>query len=279
MPFVPRGTVLHEIINLPVLWWRLSRLPAGQFAEHRLRYGRHPRQYMLVLRPQNPAVASRVLLFFHGGAWRLGRPEYFRAYARPFLDRGFTVVMPSVRRTPRYSYPAIREDLSSLLKRLDESGLKNGNDQIVIGGMSSGANLAALTLFNREELHRAGWSASDFAGALFLGAPLDLDAMPDSEPLFTFSGPRHSPQFRHANPASYLEEPPQRPWPVLCIHGSHDGLVPQKASARFIEQLQEKHQGAVEYHVLDRGTHLDAVSWVYQDNTIRQTILNWIEQV
>ena len=265
------------MINLPLLWWRLWQLPAVQFSERVIRYGPHSRQYMVVLRPPAGVSPGRLLLFFHGGAWRLGRPEYFRNYARPFLERGFTVVLPSVRRTPRHHYAHIREDLSNLLLALHENNLRNG--RVIIGGMSSGATLAALTLLDEPELTRTGWSVNDFAGALFLGAPLDLGAMPDSAPLLAFSGPRNSEQFRLANPVSYLGESVRHGWPVLCIHGTHDGLVPIGASAGFIERLRGVHGGRVDYHVLDRGTHLDAVSWVYQENEIRQALLTWIDQI
>lgn len=277
MFFTQKGTVLHEVLNLPLLWLKLLQVSSGKFTEQYYQYGKHTHQYLLILHPPPFIADDRLLIYFHGGAWRLGRPEYFRSYARPFLERGFTVVFPSVRRTPRFGYFSIREDLTALLRQLSNLGLKR--EQVIIGGMSSGGNLAALTLFNEEELMRADWFPSDFSGAFFMGAPLDLEAMPDSEPLLSFTGPRHSEQFRQANPVSYLHNLEHSPWPLLFIHGTHDGLVPFPAAAKFVDRLRPVHQGRIDFHRIDNGTHLDAISWVYADNEIRHAIMEWIVKI
>ena len=132
MLFWPKGNVLHEVMNLPLLWWQLHNSPKLDCEKKRLKYGDHHRQYSLMLKPKenfNPNLP--VIIYFHGGGWQYGSPENFEANAQPFLNKGHLVFLPSYRRRPSHDYYHMREDLDQILllvaKKVQEEGINKAN--------------------------------------------------------------------------------------------------------------------------------------------------------
>lgn len=272
---VPRGHLLHEVIWLPVLWYRLLSASSRGMKEQSRSYGQHARQYLLSFRPEVPEPQPLTVIYFHGGGWRLGAPEHFRANARVLAGQGYHVLIPSYRRLPHHDYQAIREDLAAIRRLipaiLREEG-REGN-ALVIGGMSAGGHLAAMLALDpglQQPL-------LPLRGLFFLGAPLDLEKMPDSRTLRQLAGPRHEPNFRKANPCNFLSE--TFDLPTLFIHGEKDALVPVAAARSFAGRLQERSRSEVQFHQLPAGTHLDAVQWAYTDGPQRKLLLAWLQKL
>jgi acetyl esterase/lipase len=95
------------------------------------------------------------LLWFHGGGWTLGRPEMDEVFLQELADavplRVFSV---DYRLAPEHPFPAAHDDARAALRWLSDhvSELRVDPGRILIGGSSSGANLAAgLALRDRDE--------------------------------------------------------------------------------------------------------------------------------
>jgi monoterpene epsilon-lactone hydrolase len=100
--------------------------------------------------PDRDAGDPRVYLEIHGGAFFIGGGECCRAIA---IDRairaGTRVWAPDYRMPPEHPYPAALDDCLAVYRTLLEG---RSAEEIVVGGGSSGANLAAaLILRSRDE--------------------------------------------------------------------------------------------------------------------------------
>ncbi|MBK6622722.1 MAG: alpha/beta hydrolase [Saprospirales bacterium] len=260
-------------------WQNLGLPEDAQFREERIPFGAGSRQYMLHIAPEKP-LHGKSILFYHGGGWQFGSPEQFRKYAYVLAQEGYEVFLPSHRKIPFYNYSVIRTDIQSALRTVaarlrDRGGV---GEKIVLGGMSSGGNLAALLALDPENREAAELDENQIAGLFVLAAPLDLEQMWNSPPLLAFAGPRSGALFQQANPANFLHAGPIPP-PTLIIHGESDAMVEAASARSFYEKFERVHPGRARFILLPNGSHLDVASWAYRENFIRDTILGWLKEV
>jgi len=240
-------------------------------------FGPHPRQYLMFwMPPSGVPVQHSVVVFYHGGGWRLGWPDQFPTVAEWFLRRGFPVVMPAYRLSPRFAYPAMREDLNlalgKILNLMEINGLEH--KKILSAGMSAGATLAAHLAFNRHELANFSMSSNDFSGFLSFGGPLDLNELPNLPPLRRYAGgPPGSEAFRVANPITWLSESVQLP--ILLVHGTEDAIVPLSSS----ESFYEKYAGPKSLHLIPGGSHLDSLGFALNDQATAEVVEQWLGEL
>ncbi|RMG88343.1 MAG: alpha/beta hydrolase, partial [Bacteroidetes bacterium] len=159
---VPKGNPLQEILQIPVWWARMMRLPTSDMARTKIKYGTHWRQYLVVCTPKNGAPGRRgVIVYIHGGGWQFSRPEVFGPNAAEWVRAGFVVVMPSHRRIPFYHCDHMREDLKLILEKTVEwmEAHEMGASRLILGGMSSGGNLAALAALDARGCRPPGFPA------------------------------------------------------------------------------------------------------------------------
>lgn len=273
----PKGFLFQELLSIPVFWWRVWRSRTNQMKVTKHFYGKHRRQYLLCCEPlQGEGNSEEVVIYYHGGAWMLGTPEQFQSNAQFFVDRGYTVFMPSFRRVPFYAYPDIEKDLDQTLALVQQLKKEKGLEKakILLSGMSAGGNVVGLLAYDRQRLQRLGYSQHIFSGVLLFGAPLDLTGMQRSLVLRRYAGKWDSHQFQQASPSHHLQEEEQLP--LCCVHGAKDGMVPLEAARRFIERLESRQRGILRFEVLENGNHLDSGSWVHTDNEVRQIMEEWM---
>jgi acetyl esterase/lipase len=118
----------------------------GDFAhELNIAFGPHPRQvfdcYLPATTPKGP-----VMVFLHGGGFRLGAPGPVAYYGRPILDHGGIFISLGYRLAPEVRFPDTAEDvelgLAGIAGHLSTHGV--GTDQLYLSGHSAGAALAAF---------------------------------------------------------------------------------------------------------------------------------------
>lgn len=111
---------------------------AGGLLEHRLD----------VWRPKG-AAGLPVVLYMHGGAFRILSKESHWLFGLIFARRGFVAFNISYRLAPRHRFPAAVQDACAAYEWVVRNAERFGGDpsRIVLAGESAGANLAtALTL-------------------------------------------------------------------------------------------------------------------------------------
>lgn len=271
---IPKGYPIHEILHLPIYWWKVSSIPLGDLQQEKVRYGENAKQYYLEFPGEKEEDnAPKIFIYFHGGAWRYGRPELFKLVASTLVKLGYTVILPSCRRTPGHNYSTIREDLTALLLAIDQRYARSVT--YILGGMSSGGNLAAHLFYDRAVLKQQGFDSSRLKALLLLGAPLDLSKMPQNRLVTSFAGKKDSTLFEQANVQNHLGKLEERP--VLLIHGQSDGLVPFASAQSFIMALQKRQDSEIKVHSPAESTHLDVAAWACGENEFKSTILSWLQ--
>lgn len=271
---VPKATNLHEVLRLPPFWFHTLTSPTDNIIEKKIRYGNKWNQYFLYLTPKkNKVTRQHIILHFHGGGWVAGGAEMFRSMAQVLLNEGYEVVLVNYRKVPWTNFNGIRNDLTNCLQKLIDIEDK----KIIISGMSAGANLGALLMYDREELAKIKNYNNQITGAFLCGAPVDISQMKWSIPLFLFAGKRKGPIFKKANPIEHLRG--DELYDVLLPQGNKDGMVPYRNVIPFYEKLKSFYPKKVELFILESGTHLDAAKWGYEDNALRKKILAWLEKM
>jgi acetyl esterase/lipase len=239
-----------------------------------LRFGNKWRQYLLFWPNANPKIIRKsVVVFYHGGAWRIGAPALFPTVASFFLQAGFPVIMPAYRLAPWFSHPHMREDLDlamqCILPLLEKHGL--GERQLIIGGHSAGATLAAHLAFDVPALQALGLSPDRISGYLSIAGPLDLDQMPRFNAVRQYAGDKPGSQaFYEANPIHHLSGTEKIP--ALFIHGKLDAIVPIESAASFYQH----YAGPSTWIEMPNGTHLGSLRFTTTDTETGASILDWL---
>lgn len=275
----PKATNLHEILHIPVFWFKHFLVTKDNINTKKIRFGKLRNQYFLFHQPKkNPSNKDHIILYFHGGGWMGGSPEILNANAQLLADKGYISVFSNYRKAPLYSSPHMREDLTLCLQKLKavQKELNIQNKKIILGGMSAGATLAALLAFQKEELDKISFDHNQIAGLFLCGPPIDLEVMKWSIPLYLFAGSKGSEKFKLANPVSHGI--PRPDFPLLLIHGNKDGLVPYRNTVSFLEKTKTSNNTFTKFHTMSNGTHMEAASWSYENNEIRKVILDWLEE-
>jgi acetyl esterase/lipase len=195
-----------------------------------------------VYRPTGSGAPRPVVVFVHGGGWRIGHrraPRETREWKHGFFERicdvGFAAVACSYRFSGEATFPAQRDDVVEALRWIRRNGSEHGLDaeRIYLWGASAGGTLAALAALVPEAPAVRGaviwYAVSDFLA-------LDLDAS-DSSEAHLFGGPigEHTDLARAASPVTYARADAP---PILIQHGEADTWVPFDQALRFEKALQ-----------------------------------------
>lgn len=106
-----------------------------------------------LLTPQ--ACPKAVLVYCHGGGWVMGSNDLFEPLCRELAERsGCVVVMVEYRKAPENPYPAAVDDAWQALEAVASGTLDASlaGLPLLIGGDSSGANLAAAVTLRERAL-------------------------------------------------------------------------------------------------------------------------------
>lgn len=277
---IPKGVFLYEILRLPVWLLKLSMAPRSPMLEQRHRYGPHRRQYILECAPPPGHPAKElVVVYLHGGGWQFGSPEMFRPNAFRLTQAGYRVFMPSHRRLPLHNIRHLRQDvvkiMATIRSLMEAEGI--GHWPVVMGGSSSGGHLSALFVFDHSLRKEVGAGAATVQGLFLLGAPVHLEMMWHSPPLWLLAGARNSDAFRLATPYRHLAGPVGLP--VLLMHGQYDGLVEPQSVIAFAEKLKTLNQSETPLEILPNGNHLDSADWYQPNSASHRIFFDWLAQV
>lgn len=184
--------------------------------------------HLFLPKPSSLYMRHPAILFFHGGGFVGGHPAQFFPHCMHLASRGMVAASAHYRLLDKgaTSVGDCWEDAKSAIRwlRRHADELQIDDTSIVVGGMSSGAALAA------DAAMLPGWDAPD--------DDLALSARPDALVLFspalyepTFVPGRFDPQFYAANHVQ-----PDVP-PMLILHGSEDSHFPLPQMERFRDAM------------------------------------------
>lgn len=251
--------------------------------EETLPWGSDPRQRVLMVRPARlePAhsPAPALVCFMHGGGWRHGSPEDFRAIGRFFARAGYPTALLGYRLVPSARFPAQRDDVLAGIAAALEYGAANGlPGRVLLAGQSAGAHLAALAAFDVESREAAGLGTLDIAGLLAVSGPLDFDVMcPHREACPLVEGLMGRPGgWAEADPARFAHGGPRIP--TLCLHGSRDPLVPSEAAASFVMRANGSEGEHATFVADPRAHHSDMTRLFFGTSPLTGVMLDWLAE-
>jgi acetyl esterase len=232
--------------------------PDTAIAEHRLD----------VYRPRGASGPLPVVLYVHGGGFRILSKDTHWLMGLAFARRGYLVLNVSYRLAPTHPFPAAVQDVARAFLWMVEHAADYGGDlsRLVLAGESAGANLvtglALATLYQREEpfarrvfdsgvVPRAVvpacgiFQVSDVARLVRRKPRISrflADRLEEVETAYLGRDcARHGALLDFADPLPWLErgEAPARPLPPFFLPvGTKDPLLPDtRRLARALERL------------------------------------------
>ncbi|MDP9936901.1 arylformamidase [Paenarthrobacter nicotinovorans] len=138
----------------------------------RIKYGAAADNIANVHRPDG-AVNAPVVLFFHGGRWREGHPDFYDFLAAPWVARGAVFINCGYRLMPRYSITDIIDDAVAATAWARENCHDFGGSSalLTLAGHSAGGHMAAMAALTDW---RGSTSTPDLAGLICVSTPVDV---------------------------------------------------------------------------------------------------------
>jgi len=154
---------------------------ADQYASTRISstviYGEDPRQQVDVYTPDDAVGDAPLVVFIHGGDWRMGNRALVQAKPQHFKQQGYVFASVGYRLLPDAPVEQQAADLGAALRALRAQAETGGfdPDRIVLMGHSAGAHLAALVATDPVHAGEAAFAA--IRGVVLLdGAGYDIAA-------------------------------------------------------------------------------------------------------
>lgn len=168
-------------------------------------YGNDPQQQLDVYLPQ-PLERNwqlPVLLFFHGGAWRVGGRDWLGFMAPPILMIPAIFIAATYRLAPIHRYPDQLQDAMAAVAWVYKNIARFGGDpqSIFVGGHSAGGNLACLVALRKDLYARYQLPGALVKYCFPISAPCDLSAVPTA---VQESYLRNDSDWREANPLNWI---------------------------------------------------------------------------
>lgn len=134
-----------------------------------IRYGAAERQVLDVFPAGEDAP---LLLFFHGGYWRALDKSMFSFIAQPYVEAGWTVVLPNYTLAPAAGMDAIVDEARQAAFWVARHVLPEGRP-LVVAGHSAGGHLAMMTML--ADWTDNGFKRSPIAGGMPISGLFDLE--------------------------------------------------------------------------------------------------------
>lgn len=142
-------------------------------------YGPDPQQILNIYRPKAASTAP-VLLFFHGGRWREGHPDFYDYLGRAWVDAGVIFVSAGYRKTPTHALVDCCDDAVAATRWVQREIAARGGDptRLAVGGHSSGGHIAAIATLT-PWAERTGAGLGEIVGGVYMSAPVEFGWMGD----------------------------------------------------------------------------------------------------
>lgn len=143
------------------------------------------------------ATKAPVVLYIHGGGFRILSKETHWAMALAFAAQGYVTFSINYRLAPKNPFPAAAEDACAAYRWVCENADQYGGDRanVVLAGESAGANLVCATTVAATYKRPEPWAAAVFEIEQVPSAILPAAGMLEVSNSHRFSERRALPQF------------------------------------------------------------------------------------
>ena len=211
-----------------------------------------------IYRPKSiSAEALPAIVWFHGGAWKVGDRKAIERIAAEQLELGFALVSVSYSLSDVAQWPVQCHEAKAAIRYLRANAARLGLDpeKLVAAGMSAGAHMACMLGVSAEHKQLNGRlgehleETTKVMGVLALYPPTDflsvskefdglLDYYSEDSPVTQLLGESISTAPQKSNLASPLKLFERSCPPTLLLHGDADPIVPVNQSIIMHEKLR-----------------------------------------
>lgn len=186
-----------------------------------------------------------IMIWIHGGGWRIGDKRSLQQKPKAFLENGFVFVSINYRFIPQVSMREIAQDVAKAIRWTHTHAQDYGGDakRMFVGGHSAGAHLAALVCTDQQYLEAESLALKNIQGCI----PVDTAVYDAAEQirgrsklrskLYTSAfGDSESSQKRYS-PLSHVEKDKGIP-PFLVLHvaSRKDSTAQSQSFARALKE-------------------------------------------
>ena len=199
-------------------------------------------------------IRHPLVVFVHGGAWRIGAPEEYRFVARTLGEAGFATALVGYRLGPEGRFPAMLEDTAAGIawarERAGGAGVRA--DRIALSGHSAGAYNVLMMGLDPQWLASAKVPPETIGGIVSLAGPADFYPF-TSDSAKNAMG--HVAEPRTTQPVAFASADAP---PMLLLHGTEDTVV-RVRNARRLAAAIRKAGGAVEVREFEGMGHAGVI--------------------
>ena len=210
-----------------------------------------------IYRPKSPSAETLpTIVWFHGGAWKMGDRKAVERIAAEQLERGFALVSVSYSLSDVAQWPVQCHEAKAAIRYLRANAGRLGlnPDKLIAAGMSAGAHMACILGVSADHEQLNGQlgehleQATKVMGVLALYPPTDflsvskdfdglLDYYAEDSPVTQLLGESISTAPQKSNLASPLRLFEGTCPPTFLLHGDADPIVPVDQSVIMHEKL------------------------------------------
>ncbi|MBV9121660.1 MAG: alpha/beta hydrolase [Chloroflexi bacterium] len=222
-----------------------------------IRYGPHARNLLDVFEPEKQRSEAPLLVFFHGGGFRLGDGTRYAFVGEPFLDRGCRYVTVTYPLVPEQYYPDTAHDVELALGWVYRNLVAGSRAGMVVAGHSAGATAVAHAVFRKEWLQREGLPPEAISGVILAGGLFDFR---DGPRIFVATDDRRE-------EASILHRIETSPPAALVVCGEREVTPRIQSQSRELAALLTERGCRAEFFQLTGRDHFGAMDALLDDNT------------
>jgi acetyl esterase/lipase len=208
-------------------------------------------------------TSSEVVVFIHGGRWKMGSKDMFNYVGINFAEKGKTAVLINYRLTPNVMYDDMAMDCAKAIKWVLSQIEYYGGDtsKIFLYGHSSGGHLAALVSTNNRFFDSLGIAPNPIKGCVLIDAfGMNMynylrKPRPEYNWMFdTFS--RDEEKWKDASPALFVTE--QSPSFLMFLGAKTFNIIYHDAKS-FDDMLEKKGISAT-LIVMNKRKHMEMIA-------------------
>jgi len=158
-----------------------------------------------------------VLIFIHGGAWRVGSKMFHTNVGKTFAARGIVTVSVNYRLSPKVKHPAHIRDVARAFDWVRKNIHNYGGNplNVFVSGHSAGGHLVALLALNEKYLAEVGHTTDEIAGVIAISGVYRVGATGIFKGVFA----AEPETLRDASPVLHVDD--KQP-PFLVIYAEKD---------------------------------------------------------
>ncbi len=251
-------------------------------------YGSYPLQKLDVYVPEsvNKNKSLPVLVFIHGGAWKVGDKKNHSEKGAFYVSRDIVFVSVNYRLAPQDMHPAQARDVASSLKWVADNIAAYGGDRnnIHLSGHSAGAHIAALVATDPQYLETEQLTL-DVIKSVFPVDTASFDLTSKMELGARFIGRAIKQSFgteketlEQASPIYQIIKYPERNYPkfVVFVTSRRPEAVRQTAE---LSNALKKAGAKSEYYIIKNVSHKEMGSAIANEgSSISEKMLSIINQ-